>query len=135
MEKKAYKKIRAAARKGKNAIVHKFKINDEKGIQYIATARAIRSFAADVFESSQDAAMRYRAARDSGVIDKQAKSDLLYWSGLFDPIMEQLNLLSHKAGLHLADMKKEPWGEVMNRAVDEETIDMVLNETARRLRE
>ena len=129
-EAKHYDDLRAAAnRGGKEDISKFFDIATEQGRKFVAKSRAIRSFAADVFASAEDAAARLEVAREAGEVDRQAQADFLYYTGLFDPLVEQLNVMSHQMGFGLSGMKEEPWGTVLNRAVDDETIEGVLNAT------
>ncbi len=127
-----YTNMHAASRKGSAKMLKLFRKHGEEGIQYLARSRAIRRFANDIFESASDAAARIEGAAARGEVDDKAKAEFLHYTGMFEPLTEVLNSISHKAGLLLADMKKDPWGSVQELR-NEEAIHAILTETNKRL--
>tara|TARA_R100000808_G_scaffold134_1_gene987 strand:+ start:13345 stop:20358 length:7014 start_codon:yes stop_codon:yes gene_type:complete len=131
-ERRYYLDVVAATRKGGKADLEKFfDKNTDVGREFMARSRAIRAFSADVFASATEAEARLAAAEAAGVIadiDK-AKADLLYWTGLFEPVTDQLMSMSQLKGSGLKDMATEPWAVIHGRPTSPETVKATLEAT------
>lgn len=135
-EKRYYSDLSSAMRRGTRADVERlFDINTKDGRRFMARSRAIRSFAADVFGSAQDAEARLAAGEAAGNAKDiaLAKSDFLYWTSLYEPLAKQLKSISNLKGRGLADQAEVPFAEVTERATSLETAQAAIMATERAL--